>query len=335
MHPFLPQKTIGMLLKKAKADALLITNLINIRFLTGVSVSAGCVLLRKDACTLFVDHRYTEMAHQSVKNGITVQNLNDLKNTLCDISVVAFEGNDVTVARLTQWQKKYKNTKFVQSSDLIEELRREKGPEELQKIRKACIITKRILREMPSLLTIGISEQELEWAIQCKAREYGAMHMAFETIVAFGENTSKPHHHPTERRLQKGDLVQIDMGVAVDGYASDYSEVYFTDRPTPEQKKTLSALRKAAKAAKALVKEGVSNRLLDQTARKILKTYGYDKEFSHALGHGLGLEIHEGVVISSKAPLMKLKKNEVITIEPGLYFAGKWGMRVEETVVVS
>jgi Xaa-Pro aminopeptidase len=158
--------------------------------------------------------------------------------------------------------------------------------------------------------------------------------MAFETIVAFGENTSKPHHHPTERKLKKGDIVQIDMGVKINGYCSDYSDVYFTSPATPEQKIALSALKKAAKTAKKLVKEGISNRLLDQTARRILKTYGYDKEFSHALGHGVGLEIHEGVTLSSKAPVMKLKKNEVITIEPGLYFEGKWGMRVEETVVV-
>ncbi len=329
------QKTINTLLKTAKADAILVTNLVNIRFITGIAVSAGCVLLSKKGCQLFVDSRYKEIALQSVKKGVIVQSIEQLDNELSAKKKVGIESEDVSLARYGKWQTKYKNTKFIQTSGLLEEMRREKDPEELQKIKKACAITKKILKEIPSLFVVGMSEQELEWVIQCKAREYGALSMAFETIVAFGENTSKPHHHPTKRTLKKGDLVQIDMGVEIDGYASDYSEVYFTGEKTAEQKKALSALKKAFDGAKKMVRAGVSNRALDKEARRILKAYGYDTEFSHALGHGVGLEIHEGVVISSKAPLMKLKKNEVITIEPGLYFEGKWGMRIEETIIVS
>jgi Xaa-Pro aminopeptidase len=158
--------------------------------------------------------------------------------------------------------------------------------------------------------------------------------MAFPTIVGFGENTAFPHHHPTTRRLKRGDIVQIDLGVKAGGYCSDYSRVFFTAKPTAEQRKALLALKRAKAAAEQLIRVGMENRVLDLKAREVLASFGIEKAFTHALGHGVGLEIHEGLSISKKAKRKKLLKNEVITIEPGVYFPGKWGMRVEDTIVV-
>ena len=124
------------------------------------------------------------------------------------------------------------------------------------------------------------------------------------------------------------------MGVKVNGYCSDYSRVFFTAPPTKDQRKAFLALKKTKAAAEQLVRAGRENRALDLKAREVLASYGMEKAFTHALGHGVGLEIHEGLSISKKAKRKKLLKNEVITIEPGVYFVGKWGMRVEDTIIV-
>ncbi len=216
----------------------------------------------------------------------------------------------------------------------MEKLRQVKTTEELKSIQEACAITKKILKHIPELLVPGITERQVAALIVSRALEIGAEGLAFETIVGFAEHTSRPHHHPTEKKLKKGDLVQIDMGVKVNGYCSDYSRIYFTGPKTAKQTKAENALQKAKKAAEKLVKKGVDVRMLDRTARAVLQTYGFDKEFSHSLGHGLGLDIHEAPTISGKAPKHLLQKNEVITIEPGLYFPGEFGMRIEDTIIV-
>lgn len=313
---------------------ILVTNVANIRYLTGLDLSVGHLLLRPDRASLFVDGRYTEQAKTAELGALTVHPLTDFPLALAASRKVSCEYYDLTAERLLKVQKKYKNTKFVQLSDCILELRRSKMPHELRSIRRACTVTKKVLRMIPSLLRRGMTERELSRKIEAHALSLGAERMAFDTIVAFGENTSRPHHHPTDRPLRAGDLVQIDMGVSIDGYCSDYSRVFCTGPKTRDQSKAYCALLEAKRAAQNLVRAGADVRVIDRAARSILKQYGYDKEFCHSLGHGLGLEIHERPSISSKSPRVVLRMNEVITIEPGLYFEGAWGMRVEDTVVV-
>lgn len=167
------------------------------------------------------------------------------------------------------------------------------------------------------------------------AHELGAEGMAFPSIVAFGKNSSRPHHHPTSQKLKKGDLVQIDIGAKYNNYCSDRSVVFFTKKPTPVQQKAFSAVYEAKEKAKRAVKKGASTQTLDRIARDVLKKYGMEDAFTHSLGHGVGLDIHEGVTLSSRAPDKKLLKGEVITIEPGVYFEGKFGIRLEDMVIVS
>ncbi len=322
-------------LKKASCRSFLVTDLTNILYLTGLSVSAGCVLVQHTKYSLFVDSRYLEAARKIERRGLCIAPLESLEKILKEIGTVGIESGSVTVERMSFWKKKYKNTKFIQTSGVVEEFRRVKFPDERRKMHRASDITRSVLRGIPRLLSIGITERELAWIIEVECRKRGGEGMAFDTIVGFGEHSAIPHHHPTDRKLRKGDIVQIDMGAKYGDYCSDFSRVYFTKKPTEDQKKALSALEQASAAAMKMLKSGVTNRALDLTARKILRTHGYDKEFSHALGHGVGLDIHEGVTLSSRARVRKIKKNEVITIEPGLYFPGKWGMRIEETIVVS
>ena len=325
----------SLLLKKASCRAFLVTDPKNILYLTGLSVSAGCVLVSRAKYSLFVDGRYFEAAKKIEERGLSVLPLEELGKTLREIGTVGIESRNVTLERMSFWKRKYKNTKFVQTSGVVEQFRRVKFPDERAHIERASAITRAVLGGMPRLLSTGITEKELAWRIEVECKKRGGEGMAFDTIVGFGEHTAIPHHHPTDRTLRKGDLVQIDMGAKFGGYCSDFSRVYFTEEPTEAQQKALTALEQACAAAMKILKSGVTNRALDLAARKVLKTHGYDKEFSHALGHGVGLDIHEGVTLSSRAELQKIKKNEVVTIEPGLYFPGKWGMRIEETIVVS
>ncbi len=329
-----PRPTAPQLLRKTSGRPLLISTLENIAYITGLQVSAGFLLAQGKGYSLFLDSRYLESARRDVQCRTSLRPLNELADTLRKMKVLCFEADNVTVATIEIWKRKYKNTKFVQTSGIVEEYRRSKAPDEQKKITKACSITKSVLRLIPTLLTPGISEQELAWRIESECRKRGAECMAFPSIVAFGTHSSRPHHHPTNRKLAKNDLVQIDMGAKFSGYCSDYSRVYFTGRKTADQVRAMRALRESSAAAIKILRPGVTNRALDLRARQVLRSHGYDKEFSHALGHGVGIDIHEGVTLSSRALVQKIKKNEVITIEPGLYFEGKWGMRIEETIIV-
>ncbi|MDP6561596.1 MAG: M24 family metallopeptidase, partial [Candidatus Peribacteraceae bacterium] len=142
------------------------------------------------------------------------------------------------------------------------------------------------------------------------------------------------HHHPTSRKLKKGHIVQIDVGAKVNGYCADQSKIFFTAKKTPLQKKVYSALDRAKSESIKAIKPGVTNHKLDQIARSILKKEGLEQYFTHSLGHGVGLDIHEGASLSQKAKKTKLLKNEIITIEPGVYIPGKFGMRLEDEVIV-
>jgi Xaa-Pro aminopeptidase len=166
MQLFFSQKTINELLKNAKAETLLITSLVNIRYITGLSVSAGFILFTKKGCEFFVDSRYKETALQSVSQKIQIKKIEDLKERIMHTKKIAFEVEDVSVARLAHWQKKYKNTKFVQTSGLIEELRRTKTPEELKEIKRACAITKKILKEIPSFFAKPVNMAQKKWHLR-------------------------------------------------------------------------------------------------------------------------------------------------------------------------
>lgn len=322
---------------------MLVTNLVNIRYLTGLDLEHAILLLSGTSATLFVDKRYEDIPAE-IRDSIGILPPRAFRDVLKLRGRIAVESENIPVSKFLFWKKKYPNKKFVLRSGVIEELRRRKSQGELLAITLACNLTKRILRRIPRMLNAAISERELAWQIECLAREGGAEprrsrttvaeSMAFTTIVAFGENTARPHHRPTDRKLGKGDLAQIDMGVVVDGYRSDMSRVYFTGPKTLEQSKAFRALTEAKKSAEKLLKPGATNHALYQAAFSVLKKFGIEKAFPHALGHGVGLEIHEGIRLSKKAKLTTLKQHEVVTIEPGVYFPGKWGMRIEDTIIV-
>lgn len=323
---------------------LFVSNLINIRYLTGVEMTFGMLLFdKKKPMKLFVDSRYTEKAKKEALRGIRVLAIGDLPKHLKKLKSVHFEAEDVTVARLNRWKKRYKGPRWIPAENVIEEMRRGKKKEEIAAVRKACHITDQVLRGVPKMLDLrrgvaryaptNLTEKHVAWEIEKLSHELGADAMAFDTIVGFGTHTARPHHSPTDRKLKTRDIIQIDMGVKIDGYCSDCSRVFFVGKPTDEQKKVFDLLVKAVKETTKQVKAGITNHALDRSARKLLSNY--DQYFTHSLGHGVGLEIHEGMSLSARASTQKIKANEVITIEPGIYLPGKFGMRIEDTILVT
>ncbi len=326
-------RTAGAILDRSPAPALLVTNLTNIRYLTGLPVSAGVLLVAQRKMTLFVDARYHEMASRAYP-GIKVRDVSGLEKAMAGVGECAYEADTVTVLRKAGWKKRFKNTKFVQSIGIIEEFRRTKDEEEERCLRRAHRITRELLRRVPAVIRRPLTEQQLARKLAIWALELGADGLSFEPIVAFGSHTACPHHRPTTRLLKKGHLVQIDVGALVGGYCADMSQVYFTAPPTLVQKNVYATLLEAMNAAMRAAKAGASPRALDRIARDVLKREDIEEYFTHALGHGVGLDVHEGPTLSSKAKDMSLVKGEVLAVEPGVYFPGKFGMRLEDMVYV-
>lgn len=312
---------------------LLVTNLIHIRYLSGVEMTFGIMLVTSNKKVLFADPRYMEKAKAEIKRGVQIIPFDEIWDHVQKYKRIRFEADEVTVAQLDRWKKRIRGTKLIPSSGVIEEIRRVKNKSELSKIQKAAEISDAVMRKIPELLTVGVTEKEVAWQIEKTARELGADAMSFASIVGFSDHSARPHHAPTNKRLKKRDIVQIDMGVKIDGYCSDCSRVFFKGKPTDEQKKIFDLLVKTLKKTARQVKAGVTNQKLDAYARKIIGTY--DKYFPHSLGHGVGLDLHEEPRISKRAQKQILKPGEVCTIEPGIYFPGKWGMRVEDMVLVT
>lgn len=307
----------------------------NVHYLTGMSLEGCWVLVTPRRFILFVDAFSRPIAEGHMPDHFSLRDLSTASRLLQEISECGFEADHVTVSRKFRWKKFFQKTTFIPRTNVIEEFRRQKDPNELRAIRKAGRITDEILRRIPAALRSGITEQRLARKMLSWAIELGAEGFSFPVIVGFGTHTGSPHHQPTSRVLQKGHIVQIDVGVKYHGYCSDASEVFFTARPTKVQQQIYDMLSKAQSDAIRAVRPGVTTHELDNIARKVLKAAGIEASFSHSLGHGVGLEIHEGPSLSQKQPPVELLENEVVTIEPGVYFPGKFGMRVEKMVIVS
>lgn len=327
-------KSSAAVLKQTNTQAFLVTNLTNIKYLSGVSMSAGCMLITPRKFFLFADSRYTEVATKTAYPFVVVKPAEALTKSLSSYETCGCESSTVTLAQYGMWKRKFKNTKFVQKEGIIEEFRRSKATDELQKFRRAQHITQEIIRRVPRVLKEGESESAIAEKLRSWALGLGAEGLSFEPIVAFGTNSSRPHHRATGRILRKGNMVQIDVGAKYQGYSADQSAVFFTASPTKKQERAYKAVEEAKSAAIALIEPGASTHELDDAAREVLRSYGFEEAFTHALGHGVGLNVHEGVTLSKRAPEEKLLKGEIITIEPGVYFPGQFGIRLEEEVVV-
>lgn len=242
---------------------------------------------------------------------------------------IGINQNSLTVAQLEKLKKMFPGAKFIDVSPELQKLRARKIPEEIRKIAKACQITSSALGSLRKELAKKTlkTEQDVSLFLERKIRQQGA-ELAFPTIVALGKNAAIPHHVTSGQKLKKGFLL-IDCGARYQNYCSDMTRVFFLGKPTGKEQEFYHLLLKAQEETIKKIKEKIKFSELDKTARKFLGKYS--SYFTHSLGHGLGVEIHEAP--NSKEETTKIEKNQVFTVEPGIYFPGKFGLRLEDTIL--
>lgn len=317
-------------------QGMIVANPINVKYLTGIDAEGILLLTRKE--NIYVtDSRYTEYVTSILTpfDEIVVDDQkniskDDFENYFMFCENVGFEEDYITYSKYKEYMHKFRINNFVEATKIIESLRMIKDNEEIEYIKKACKITDDCFNMIIQYIKPGMTEIQVARKIQDFYRDF-AEGESFETIVASGENTSKPHAIPTNRKIEKQDIVLIDMGCKVKGYCSDMTRTIFIGEPTEEQLKIYNLVLKNQKQVLDDIQEGKNIKNLSRKLENNFAEYGYD--MIHSLGHGVGLEIHEKPFVNSKND-NSLKENMVITDEPGIYLPGNFGIRIEDTVLV-
>lgn len=331
---------VSALLSELKVDGMLVTGHSNIQFVSGFRGSHGYAVLAGNKQYLLTDPRYLEKAESTVRDGWTVVDVSDgLLNVLHTILVrhrvkrLGVEAAHVSML-LANRLKTLSGITLVETVDAVERLRMIKSASELKHLRQAQKLNEEALKISLEKLKAGLSEQQVAWMIQATAHDLGADSMAFPTIVAFGAHTSRPHHEPTAKKLKRGDMVLIDMGLSYKSYASDLTRTFFTKVPTSEQADVYQTVLTAHQAAVLAAKPGVRGDDIDRAARLFISDSGYKKKFGHATGHGVGLDVHELPRVA-KSDKTIIQQGMVITVEPGIYLPKKFGVRIEDMLEIT
>ena len=318
-------------------QGLIISNPINIKYLTNIEAEGVLLLTRKDNIYI-TDGRYIEQVHSTLTlyDEIIVYDVNDVskddyENFFMFCENVGFEENYVTYAKYKELIRKYKINNLVETEHIIEKQRMIKDDEEISHLIKACEITDNCFSYILTYIKPGMTEKQIANEIEeyYKARTDG---LSFETIVASGENTSKPHAVPTDRKIQEQDIITIDMGCKVNGYCSDMTRTFFVGSAPEYVKPVYDLVLKNQEQTIEEMKDGASTRLLTKMVDNDFRLNGYD--LIHALGHGVGMEIHEAPYINFRTDV-PLKENMVVTDEPGIYVPGRFGVRIEDTIQIT
>lgn len=327
---------------KDETHAALITGDISRRYVSGFSSSAGLVFVTKEKSYLIIDGRYFEKAEQQAK-GCEVLLLTDLRKQIYalieehGIAVVSIESKTMTVSELEDYKKLF-NALIVDSSSwlsaTLERMRIIKTEEEILKIEAAQRIAEAAFSKLITSIRVGMTEKQVASVLNFYMMDLGADGISFDTIAASGVNSACPHAVPTDKKLENGEFLTLDFGAVVDGYHSDMTRTVVIGKPDEEMKNMYNAVWGANTDALKAVRADITGKLLDNVARSTLDAWGYEKYFTHGLGHGVGLEIHEAPNVSPKSPFT-LREGMVITIEPGAYIPHKYGVRIEDMVVVT
>jgi Xaa-Pro aminopeptidase len=284
---------------------------------------------------LFTDFRYIEAAN-AVPDVEVVQTkryvLADLADRLTGRDI-GFEANDLTYARWESLDKA--GLRLVPTYDVIERQRAVKDEGELELIRRACVITDRVYERLTEVPFVGRTELDVSWDLTQLFHEEGGEELAFESIVGAGPTGARPHARAGDRKIGTGELVVIDAGTVVEGYASDYTRTFATGPLDGEAKEAYQTVLAAQLAALDGIRAGLTGVEADLLARSVIEDSPFAGTFGHGLGHGLGLDVHEKPTMSTLAPDDVLEPGNVVTVEPGVYLEGRFGIRIEDDVVVT
>ena len=319
-----------------KDNIYLITDEKQRTYLTGFRATDGFVVVKGGEKYLFLDPRYSHAAKKSVDKKIATVVEGSRKEVFDFIKESGKKELFVDFNKTTLAEADAYSSLGVTLKNCSEELAANmivKSEAELGKIKKACKIAEQSLKEIQPLIKEGVTESELAAALETRFRIHGATGPSFETIVAFGENAAVPHHETGNTKLKKNECVLIDFGCVYEGYCSDMTRTFFYGKPDEEFLKAYKAVETAHVTAEKTIYAGITCVEADKIARDILTEKGYGKYFTHSLGHGIGVNIHEAPALSPKGK-GTLENGMVFSIEPGVYINGKFGIRIENTVTL-
>ena len=323
-------------LAERELDLFLVTELTNVRYLTGFGGTNGACLCGPETRLFLTDFRYTERAADEVEGWEVVTVRDDWLGGIAErlVGRVGFEDDHVSVRLLERLGAKLPDgVEMVAAGGAVEKLRRVKDEGELAAIAAAAELADEVWGWSLEAGLGGRLEREVAAAAEARIRELGG-EPSFPTIVAAGPNGALPHAEPGERRIEPGRLVVFDMGAKLDGYCSDGTRTFAVGEPGERPREVYETVLGAQAAALDAVKEGIGGEELDGVAREAIEAAGHGEHFGHGLGHGVGLEVHEAPRISPRSEDV-LEAGEVVTIEPGVYLPGELGVRIEDLVVVT
>jgi len=327
-------------LSKRGLAYLVVSNISNVRYLSGFSGSTAWLLAGRDGATLVTDFRYKEQAEGEVFKGVEIKiDTKDALTVMCNMAPelkgkVGFEAGSLTYAAYEKLRRAAGGLTPVEG--LVEELRKTKDDNEIVSISKAAAIADSVFGEIVGELKVGLSEVDVAARIDFMLRKKSSEVPAFRTIVASGPHASLPHATPTARIIRGGDLVKMDYGAIWDGYCSDITRTVVMGKATDKVKEVYDIVKEAQTRSIEGIHPGALCLEIDRIARDHIESKGYGENFGHGLGHGVGLEVHEGPRLSKTAskPDETLQVGNVVTVEPGIYIPGWGGIRIEDMVVV-
>lgn len=322
------------LLEPLELEALYVTRPENVRYLSGFPHPEDAqVLLSLEGAFLLTDPRYPEAGRES-KIPVKVLKREEKEALFKELKGrVGFEAEHLPYAALERLRE-LSPAEWVPTKGVVERLRLKKTPEEVQRIRKAQALAEEALAHALTLLRPGVEEREVALEIEFFLRRRGAEGVAFPPIVASGARGALPHAGASEKRLEPGELITLDLGAKVAGYHSDMTRTFALGKPSPEMRRVYQAVLAALEAALENLKPGRTGKEVDALARETLKRHGLDRHFVHSLGHGVGLAVHEGPSLSPYTEEV-LEPGMVVTVEPGVYLPGVGGVRIEELVLLT
>lgn len=333
------------LMQEANLNGLLVIQPDNRRYLSGFTGSSGVLVITAEQQVIATDSRYYEQVRQQcpdwelaeVGYKFSEKMLELLRGLELGGYTVGFEADTLTVSGLHEWERALRGQLILAPvKGMVESLRMQKEEQELTALRKAIALADETVAHVTAWMKPGMTEKQVAWEIERYMRTNGATRLSFEPVVAAGPNGALPHARPSERVIQTGEPIVLDMGCVVDGYCSDITRTICLGQPADEQYlKVWHTVREAQEKAMAGAKADMQGDEIDKLARDHIYAAGYTIEhYGHGLGHGLGMQVHEGPRFSFTYP-HKIPVNAVVTVEPGIYLPGWGGIRIEDVVLVT
>jgi len=332
-------KNLKRLLRKGPAGSLLVTNESNVAYLSGFTGNDSLLFITPDSQFFLTDSRYTQEAKETVKGFTIIEVTSSTYETIGTIvrgnriKKIGFDPMNLPYGIVKNLERHVGGVRLVPVTNVIERLRAVKDDEEIARIEKAIKINAGVLKKIVKEVRPGVSEEYISGRIGCEFIKNGAM-AGFQTIVACGKNSAKPHAHPTADKIAKNDAVMIDMGCRLDMYNSDMTRMVFIGEIKTRFKEIYTIVKTAQEKALEKIKSGRRVSEVDSAGRQYIADKGYGKFFGHSLGHGIGLDVHEEPSVSCRSTDI-LVPGMVFTVEPAIYIPGFGGVRIEDIVLVT